>query len=221
MTSPLSPSDLSEDDDLLAAEYVLGVIDAELRAKVDYRLKRDAVFAAAVADWENRLGGLNDDFDEVPAPNLLPKIEARLFPQAETLTRKQRNWFGFAGGAMLAASLAVAVVVTNFPVQPPVAPLLTTLAAADLAYEVRADGETLQVTRVSGSAAPAGQVHELWVIAPGAAPVSLGLLAEGPLQVAYPVPPAGWTLAVSVEPAGGSTTGAPTGPVILAQELGT
>jgi anti-sigma-K factor RskA len=58
------------------------------------------------------------------------------------------------------------------------------------------------------------------VIAPGAAPVSLGLLGDAPLQVAYPVPPAGWTLAVSVEPAGGSSTGAPTGPVILAQEIG-
>ena len=55
---------------------------------------------------------------------------------------------------------------------------------------------------------------------PGAAPVSLGLLADAPLAVDYPVPPRGWTFAVSIEPAGGSPTGAPTGPVILAVEIG-
>ena len=41
------------------------------------------------------------------------------------------------------------------------------------------------------------------------------MLEAEPLTVRYPVPPAGWTLAVSFEPAGGSPTGAPTGPVIL------
>ncbi len=63
-------------------------------------------------------------------------------------------------------------------------------------------------------------MHELWIIAPDAAPVSLGLLADGPLTVQYPMPPRGWTLAVSIEPAGGSPTGAPTGPVIIATEIG-
>jgi len=208
MTGPLP----SEDDDLLAAEYVLGVQDSETRAALERRIAHDAPFAAAVAGWENRLGGLNDAFAPVAAPDLMPQIEARLFPVAP---RPRRRWIGWVGGAALAASLALAVMV----LAPPQAPLAI-LAAADLAYEVRADGQTLRITRIAGVAAPAGQVHELWVIAPGAAPVSLGLLADAPLQVTYPTPPAGWTLAVSVEPAGGSPTGAPTGPVILAQEIG-
>ncbi|NJS39667.1 MAG: hypothetical protein HC783_12365 [Rhodobacteraceae bacterium] len=66
-----------------------------------------------------------------------------------------------------------------------------------------------------------GRVHELWLIAPGAAPVSLGLLDAPELMVAYPRPPEGWTLAVSIEPAGGSPIGTPTGPVILTAEVGT
>ena len=205
---------LPDDDDLLAAEYVLGLADAPARAIAEVRVKRDPQFAAAVAAWENRLGGLNDGYDDAPAPNLLPQIEARLFPVARL---PKRGWFRLAAGAAVAASLAVAVVVTQTPTPPAV---LATLTGAGLTYEVRSDGQRLQITRVAGTAAPAGQVHELWIIAPGAAPVALGLLGDAPLDVTYPTPPAGWTMAVSVEPSGGSTTGTPTGPVILTAEIG-
>lgn len=208
---------LSEDDDLLAAEYVLGVQDNETRATLELRLRREPAFAAAVVAWETRLDGLNADYAEVPAPNLLPQIEARLFPTPAPAPRRRLGWRGFALGAAAAAVLAVAVTVTLVPFTPPQAPLLTTLATADLVYEVRSDGETLQVTRVSGSPAPAGQVHELWLIAAGAPPQSLGLLADAPLTVAYSAPPAGWALAVSVEPEGGAPRGLPTGPVIATQ----
>lgn len=212
MTSTLSP-----DDDLLAAEYVLGVQDSETRAALEARIKREPLFAAAVIAWETRLGGMNDDFAETPPPDLLPRIEARLFPTAAPAPAKRFNWFGFATGISAAAALAVVVMITTVPPQVPLAPVLTTLAAADLVYEVRADGETLQVTRVSGSAAPAGQVHELWLIASGTPPTSLGLLADQPLKVAYTAPAGGWALAISVEPAGGSPRGLPSGPVIATQ----
>lgn len=208
---------LSQDDDLLAAEYALGVQDSETRATLEQRIRREPAFAGAVADWENRLGGMNDGFADVPAPNLLPQIEARLFPKAPAAPRRRIGWFGFATGAISAAALAVAVIITVVPVTPPLAPLLTTLAAADLVYEVRSDGATLQVTRVSGSPAPAGQVHELWLIAAGQPPQSLGLLADAPLRVDYAAPAAGWALAVSVEPAGGAPRGLPSGPVIATQ----
>ena len=75
------------------------------------------------------------------------------------------------------------------------------------------------MTRVSGVPAVEGQVHELWIIAPNAAPVSLGLLEDRPLVVTYPSPPEGFVFAVSVEPSGGSPTGQPTGPVILTAEV--
>ena len=207
---------LNSDDDLLAAEYVLGVQDAETRARLEQRLRRDTAFAAAVAAWENRLGGMNDASSDMPVPNLLPQIEARLFAKAAATPARRFNWFGIAGAAS-AAGLAVAVILTTLFLQDPLAPVLTTLSVADLVYEVRSDGETLQVTRLSGKPAPAGQVHEIWLIAPGASPVSLGLLADAALSVAYPTPPAGWALAISVEPAGGAPRGLPTGPVIATQ----
>lgn len=210
--TPLTPQ---EEDDALAAEYVLGVQDMAERAKVEARIKADPAFAARVTQWETRLSGMNDGFPETPAPNLLPQIEARLFPLPERPARRGLVWLL----APLGAALALAAV---FFLAPREAALVATLQTEDaaLVYEARHLDDTLTITRVAGQPAAEGQVHELWIIAPDAAPVSLGLLADAPLAVQYPVPPRGWTLAVSIEPAGGSPTGAPTGPVILATQIG-
>ncbi|MBN8633086.1 MAG: anti-sigma factor [Rhodobacterales bacterium] len=213
--TPLTPH---EADDALAAEYVLGVLDLSERAGAEARIRRDAAFAALVTSWETRLDGLNDGYAPVPAPNLLPKIEARLFPKAAP-ARPRPGLFGWLSGATVAALLVLAAITT---LAPPRLQLVATLATADnrLAYRVTHFGETMQITRIAGVPAVRGQVHELWVIAPGSAPVSLGLLDSSPLVVTYPAPPAGFVFAVSVEPEGGSPTGQPTGPVILTAKIG-
>lgn len=209
---PLSPFD---DDDALAGEYVLGVLALSDRIAVEARMKNDTAFATRVATWENRLADLNDGFDEVPSPAVLPRIEARLFPATPSRPVRRPLW-GWLAGAVTAAAVAIGAVVLLVP-QPP-APVVATLGeeGAPLRFEARHDGQALTVTRVSGTRAPQGQVQELWIIAPDAAPVSLGLLEGDSLSVPYPEAPAGWTLAVSLEPAGGSPTGAPTGPVLAA-----
>jgi anti-sigma-K factor RskA len=215
--APLTPE---QNDDALAAEYVLGVQNLSERAEAEARIRRDSAFATRVTAWESRLAGMNDGFAEVPAPNLLPKIEARLFPQSAPPTRRRFGIsFGWLSGAAVAAVLALATIAT---LAPPRADRLVTLATADqrLAYDVSHFGDTLQITRVAGVPAVTGQVHQLWIIAPGASPVSLGLLEDRPLVIDYPVPPAGFVFAVSVEPAGGSPTGQPTGPVILTAIVG-
>lgn len=216
MTDTLTPQDA---DDALAAEYVLGVQDLSDRAATETRIKRDPAFADLVTAWENRFAGLNDGFEEARAPNLLPRIEARLFPAAKSARPARLPMMRWLSGAAFAAALVLVGVATLVPPRPD---LIAVLATADnrLSYEVASYGDRLQITRVAGGPAVAGQVHELWAIAPGAAPVSLGLLAEGPLVVTYPTPPVGWVLAVSVEPAGGSPIGQPTGPVILTAQVG-
>jgi anti-sigma-K factor RskA len=212
--TPLTPR---EAEDALAAEYVLGVLDASERADVADRVKRDPAFAARVADWEVRLSGLNDGFAAANDPKLFSKIEARLFPKPAR--RGVGPLLGWLTGGLIAASVALVSIATLAPPRrEPVAVLAT--ADSRLAYQVTHFGGSLEVTRVAGVPAVPGQVHELWVIAPDAGPVSLGLLQDRPLVVSYPVPPAGFVLAVSIEPAGGSPTGAPTGPVILSTEIG-
>lgn len=217
--TPLVPR---EEDDALAAEYVLGVQDLSERSTVEARIKADPDFAALVAAWETRLSGLNDDFTETPAPDLLPRIEARLFPAPAPVPPRRRPGWGllpWLSGMVSGIALFLLAIAT---VAPPRPALVVALATADnrLVYEVRSFGDTLRVTRTAGVPAVEGQVHELWVIAPGAAPVSLGLLESGPLVVDYPEPPPGWILAVSIEPDGGSPTGLPTGPVILTTRIG-
>ena len=212
-----------EADDTLAAEYVLGVLDAAERAEIASRIRRDAGFAALVVAWENRMAGLNDGFAEAPAPNLLPAIEARLFPKPVRSVARG-GWFsgifGWVSGAVVGAFVVLAVVAFVAPLR---SMLIATLSTPDqrLAYEVVEFGGVIKVTRIEGDSAGEGRVHELWLIAPGKAPVSLGLLEDAPLIVDQSVPPAGWTLAVSLEAAGGSKSGVPTGPVILSAEIGT
>jgi anti-sigma-K factor RskA len=160
--------------------------------------------------------GLNEEFAEAPAPKVMPAIEARLFPKPQ---RARGGFLRWLSGAVVAASVVLVGLAMLAPPRPALVAVLTT-ADARLSYEVRHFGSELQVLRVAGAPAVAGRVHELWLIAPGAAPVSLGLLDQPELVVTYPRPPEGWTLAVSIEPAGGSPFGTPTGPVILTAEVG-
>lgn len=215
---PLSPRD---QDDALAAEYVLGVLALPDRIAAEDRLRADPAFSAQVAAWEARLSALNDGYGDVPPPaGLFDKVEARLFAQKPQPRSWLNTWRDWLAGAFTAAALAVlALAVLPLPEPAPVVAELGD-AGSSLRFEARFDGGAFTVTRIAGAAASQGQVQELWLIAPDAAPVSLGLLADATLTVPYPEAPEGWTLAVSLEPAGGSPTGAPTGPVVAAGVIG-
>ncbi|RUY85778.1 anti-sigma factor, partial [Mesorhizobium sp. M7A.F.Ca.CA.001.12.2.1] len=55
-------------DDLLAAEYVLGVLDADERQIVSRRIDADTAFARLVEDWEVSLSPLAAAYREVEPP---------------------------------------------------------------------------------------------------------------------------------------------------------
>lgn len=213
MTAPLDLSP-SEEADALAAEYVLGVLSLQDRLLAEARIKADRDFADKVAQWEAHFDALNDGYASVPAPNLMPQIEARIF--GRQIARK-RSWWGLFAGAGVAAALAVAVILV-LPPSGPTGPVLTAALSAeaqDLAFNASyADGE-LTLARVAGSKAEAGRDYELWLIVGDAAPVSLGLIKDTTTTLALANLAPGAILAVSLEPTGGSTTGAPTGPVLV------
>lgn len=195
----------SEDDDLLAAEFVLGTLPLEDRVRAERRL-RDPAFAEAVLSWESRLSGLNESYDMAPAPDLLPKIEARLFPKPAPRWQGWGIW-----GTSLASALALVVYLAITPAQPD---FTATIAAEDgLTYDASLTDGQLRVVLAGGALAGAGQAHELWLIVGDAAPVSLGLLGQETV-IALADAPEGAVLAVSLEPEGGSPTGQPTGPVL-------
>ncbi|NUB43115.1 anti-sigma factor [Fertoebacter nigrum] len=205
----------------LAAEYVLGTLPLAERIAAENLAKTQPGFAARIAAWEQHFAPLNADYVPVPAPNLLPQIEARLFGRADPDRRP--GLFGRLRSAFAGAAVAAALVVGALyllPAPEPAAPALTATLAAEAqpltfaaVYDPSSDALTL--TQTAGPAAETGRVYELWLIAGEAAPVSLGVIdAQSITRPLADLAP-GAVLAVSLEPTGGSTTGAPTGPVLV------
>lgn len=230
------------DGDHVAAEYALGVLDADARREAERRIGRDPAFAREVAFWEMRLTPLADSVPAVEPPrHLWGEIEekldfaARSRPQAQpseppTLWQKLAFWRGLAFGSLglAAASLVgVAVLLTQPPAQPP---LVATLAqqTGGPAFVASIDRDRRVVTVVPATfAQQPGRVPELWLIPPGGAPRSLGLLNPAqPVALTLsnellPHANPNSALAVSIEPPGGSPTGLPTGPVVAQGRLTT
>jgi anti-sigma-K factor RskA len=113
---------MTEDEDIdgLAAEYVLGSLDASERRRVDLRRRTDAALSAAIAGWEQRLAPLSDQGAGVAPPaHLLEAILARIADQragsrqsAEVLALRGNSGRRRALAAsvtLLAACLALAV----------------------------------------------------------------------------------------------------------------
>lgn len=207
--TPQSPLP-EDDDDLLAGEYVLGTLDLPARTAFEARLKTEPALHDCVAAWEERLSGLNDDFAPAPPPDLLPKIEARLFPVAP-----RRSWWAdlrlWAGVAVASVALVAYLALT-----PPRPEMLATLTADQGALQFDAvivEGR-LTVTRVKGDMPDATHSHELWIIAGNDPPVSLGVIPAGGETISLPGALPGAILAVTLEPPGGSPTGKPTGPIV-------
>lgn len=68
-----------DDQESLAAEYVLGTLDAEERARARALAAMDPAFAALVRAWERRLGELNVLVAEVePPPGVWDRIKASI-----------------------------------------------------------------------------------------------------------------------------------------------
>ncbi|MBA4284134.1 MAG: hypothetical protein C0434_01195 [Xanthomonadaceae bacterium] len=101
---------------------------------------------------------------------------------------------------------------------PPIYVSLLKLPDSDMQWTLALRPAADEITAVASGAYPKLGAHslELWLIT-DAGPVSLGLLptaGEGRLKLPANVAGAQLTLAVSLEPVGGSPTGQPTGPVL-------
>jgi len=221
------PDDIDREEDLNAAERALG---SEPRAR------EDAAGRRARRDWDAMLAPLALAAPPAEPPaDMFQRIERGLDGEAETAAiirlaeRRARRWRAVAVAAgAVAACLAVWIAVApTGPFAPPVAPqqsyvaLVTPEGGGGPAMIVEVDTQkgvaTVRTLRV---AAPQGRALELWQVPAGGTPKSLGLIDLGsPMNAINASLEPGDTLAVSVEPPGGSPTGAPTGPVILSGPL--
>lgn len=240
---PPVPDGRDEGD--VAGEYVLGVLDGEARARAAERMRGDPLFRAEVRAWELRLAPMLDAVAEVAPPaGSWRRVAASLAAPSSVVEFRSRPsvwnrvevWRATAGGlAAAAAGLAVAIAIGPALRAPPrvsVAPppqgrVLTaklSTPGGQVLFVAIVDRARHGVTVVPvGTVDARGRSPELWIIAAGSPPRPVGLLKDGqPLSVSSAVlssasPQA--LLAVSMEPAGGSTTGAPMGPVIATGSL--
>lgn len=237
-------------DDMVAAEYVLGVTPAHERQDVARRIASDAEFARLVDAWEMRLSPLARDYDEVPPPEALKgALDQRLFgagqfdtgqsdtgqsdtgPSDSVASRLWQSltvWRGIAAASLVALVVYAAIPFISPPAEGPAVELVASLGAedSDVRYLAVYDAarDRVGLSRLSGAPA-AERDFELWVIEGDNSPVSLGVIPPGE-TVQLTIPEAvsrvlgeAAILAISLEPAGGSPTGQPTGPVVAAGDL--
>ena len=213
--------------DRLAAEYVLGTLRGRARRRFERWLLSPQV-GALVKAWEDRLSGLEPTLRGVtPPPTVWRGIENRL--ELRTLSRAPATrWLAVAASVLIVAFVAV-FALRQFGT-PPITQQAYIQADAQTIYwrvELLGDNQEINLHVHEVHDLPAGKSHELWVLpAGGGAPVSLGLLPHTGdhhrvLTAAQRAALAGAkTIAVSLEPEGGSPNGSPT-EVLLTAPLAT
>lgn len=224
-------------DDMLAAEYVLGVLPGAERALLVTRMKREPALEKLVEEWHERLSPLGNEYPETAPPaSVKQALDKRLFAStAVTAPARDSLWnnlaFWRAGAIAAFGALAVSLIVPATLVTPPSqpAPGLAAALASDASpvrylalYEP--SGQALRLSHVAGERV-SGHDFELWLIEGGNAPVSLGVIPDGKaitITLSAEIVrrlAEGAALAISDEPAGGSKTGAPTGDVLAVGEI--
>tara|TARA_R110002124_G_scaffold36451_15_gene117461 strand:+ start:16107 stop:16814 length:708 start_codon:yes stop_codon:yes gene_type:complete len=216
-------------------DYVLGLLEGSELNAFEARLKQDPALARAVGLMQAQLQSLDDTAAALPAsPELWTSIERDLdkapLETAGTVVpffRRSRPmpaaWFG------LAASVAVAMGIGYFagtlggssPRQPVMVAVLLgdSDAGPGAIVEAFAD-DTIRLLPLERFAVPEGKILQVWTL-PDAdtGPVSLGTLTDqGAVTLAgpdLPLPSSGQLYEITLEPAPGSPTGRPTGPVLV------
>lgn len=227
------------DDDLIAAEYVLGVLPAEQRRVVGMRIGSEPGFSHLVDKWEAHFAPMAAGYPMVEAPpSIKAALDRRLFPEValppSPVARRRGLWSslalwrGLTVAAVAALAVYVAVARVRVPAAPPDARFIASLAGDgnDVRYLAVYDARRSEVrlTHLAGERS-AGHDFELWMIEGNNPPVSVGVIPAGATAHLKMSPEAqknlgsGAVLAVSLEPTGGSPTGQPTGPIVATGDL--
>ncbi len=220
-------------DDIVAAEYVVGVQPADERAATQRRIDAEPGFARLVDRWEGYLAPLAEAYLPVEPPaSLKAAIDRRLFGSGQpTRAPSPGLWSSlFFWRSVAFALLAALVIYAAWPYfnrQGDVR-LVASLAAdsSDVRYLALYDARdrTVSLSHLSGDRG-SDRDFELWMIEGKNKPVSIGVLPGGQTVHITLTPDIraklaqGAVLAISIEPVGGSPTGQPTGPVVAAGDL--
>lgn len=189
--------------DMLAAEFVLGTLEADERAQVARRREHDPELDALILDWEARLAPLGDEVRPiVPDPRLLARIERRIeaveapstsqpsatdtgqtSAQIASLHKRLRIWqwsTGLASAAALALAILLLSPIGQSPQEPPfVAVFQQNDQQPAFMLSVDLNRRQLHVLPVSAEPLP-GRSYQLWIKEDslGPNPRSVGVLND-------------------------------------------
>jgi anti-sigma-K factor RskA len=226
MTPQKPESGDSRRDEVIAGEYVLGVLSAEDRRRVEARIATDRNFAAMVVRWRKNLASLDPAYEPAAPPRGSTAIERISESPAAGGTSGLWNslplWRSLAIASLTAVAALVISMLGGFSGgsgTPLVAELAGQGTAVSLIAEFNAGSGRVRLTPAAASQGEERSL-ELWLIKGNDPAISLGVLPRSgqgeillsPGMRAKFTP--GSTLAVSIEPLGGSPTGSPTGAII-------
>ena len=225
-------TEFPDNDDIHAAELVLGLASDDDRAAGRRRMATDPTFAAHVVFWQERLAAMADSIDPVAPPaRLKQRMLAQVFPAKRvSILEWVWLWQGISVAALLFAGyLGVQLLTINTqPNQQPAvlaAQLVSDTGPLQVLAVIEPVSHEIALRRIAGEAR-ADRSLELWAILPGQAPISLGVLPDSEtarilVPAALRSQAAQFTLAITDEPLGGSPTGGPTGDVLAAGPMTT
>lgn len=211
----------------LAGQYVLGTLRGPARRRLARWTRDYTTVRNSVQRWEDRLMPLTSAMPAVqPSPQVWTAIRRRIKamdsqPPAQSTTSGAR-WRWAVAASVLIAAMAV-FWYGPFRATPlrDIANVTATNGQVLWHVSVNAAQDTLHIQAIMPDARAADRDFELWALSPtGGAPVSLGVMpAGGEVTRGLSVAQRSALLmaaqiAVSLEPRGGSPTGAPTGPVV-------
>ena len=224
--------------DRLAAEYVTGTLRGPARRRFEALLPAHPTLRSAVRDWQDRLMPLTLSITpQAPSAEVWKRIEAQIggvatpkFEGAQTSWWSGLAfWRGLSGFATAAALGLLVMVNTPGPAQAPMVVVLSSTTAnadgsvvpASFVASISGDGRAVVTKPLLNVSLQADRALELWAVPGTGAPKSLGLISANGASVVQKnkVPLGTAALAVSLEPPGGSTTGAPSGPVLFVGKL--
>ena len=213
-----------------AAEYVIGTLTEAERAEIEHTLPRDFVLQQDVYNWQDKLLPMTRMLAPVePSPDLWARIERSLENTPRRNQASSERWWGgltfWRFGAVFAS--VVATVLALKLMTPATAPETTRYVAVlqspdnkDAGWIVEASvGGRLRLTPLGTTVVAPQKSLQFWTKAKNASgPSSLGLVAPDrvtEIDVArLPTLEREQLFELTLEPAGGSTIGRPTGPIL-------
>lgn len=224
-------------DDLIATagEYVAGLMSPEEQGAFERRIATDGEARRAVAEWRTRLLALDETATQLtPSEGLWPAIEAAV-GAARPAPEAAPGWFArvwqdvstlrLASLAGAAAALVMAVLLVAQPFgggagKPAVVAVLNAPngGEAGAIVEAFADGR-IRVVPLRAIPVPEGRVLQVWTLWDRqVGPRSVGLMERAQARdyatSGMPRPVDQQLYEITLEPAGGSPTGRPTGPIL-------